>query len=117
MRVLSWGTVPMLAVGVVMVPVWPSMNYLGITPTSGQLCSSNDDAPQENRRQEAREPRESSPVSFARAPDGGVVAVGSGWVQAVSSPTPTSTMVSQRIRMGGIVAAAGEHMGLKRVQG
>ena len=34
------------------------------------------------------------------------VAVGSGWVQAVSSPTPANTMVSQRSRMGGIIAAA-----------
>ncbi len=34
------------------------------------------------------------------------VAVGSGWVQAVSSPTPANTMVSQRRRMGDIIAAA-----------
>ncbi len=34
------------------------------------------------------------------------VAVGSGWVQAVSSPTPANTMVSERSRMGGIIAAA-----------
>ena len=36
----------------------------------GQLRPSRDDAPQENHRQEAREHCESSPVSFARTPDG-----------------------------------------------
>ena len=34
------------------------------------------------------------------------VGADSGWAQAVSSPMPTSTMVSQRNRMGGILAAA-----------
>ena len=33
------------------------------------------------------------------------VAVGSGWVQAISSPTPTSTMVSRRSSIGRILAA------------
>ena len=32
--------------------------------------------------------------------------VASGWVQAASSPKPTSTMVSHRISMGPILAAA-----------
>ena len=34
------------------------------------------------------------------------VGVAPGEVQAASSPTPTSTMVSQRIRMGAILTAA-----------
>ena len=70
MRVPPGGMVPMLAVGVVMAPLWPTVDYLGITPTSGRLCASRDDAPQEDHRQEAREHRESSPVSFARTPNG-----------------------------------------------
>ena len=59
----------MLAVGVVMAPFWPTMNYLGITLTSGRLSPSRDDAPQEGDRQEAREHRESSPVPVTRTPD------------------------------------------------
>ena len=60
----------MLAVGVVMVLVWADMHYRGITPTSGQLRPRGDDAREKDHRQEAREHRESSPVSFLRTPDG-----------------------------------------------
>ena len=52
-RVLSWGAVPTLAVGVVMVPVWPHIDYLRITPTSANYAGATATPP---RRTTVRRP-------------------------------------------------------------
>ena len=60
------------------------------------------------REGEGVEPRRVAPTGVVGVGVGSNVcvggAVGSGWAQAVSSPTPTSTMVTQRNRIGGILS-------------